>query len=168
MDVWIGTSGFSYPDWVGDFYPAGTRPAGMLPYYAHQFPLVELNYTRHRPWATPETGPWLAAAGADLVAVDAPDLPGLFPSGFVANGPRAYVRLHSRNAENWYAGGADRYDYDYGDAELAEWAGALDEAARRGAERALLLFNNCHRSQAAHNARRMQELLRQDPDVRVV
>ena len=24
--VWIGTSGYSYTDWVGDFYPAGTRP----------------------------------------------------------------------------------------------------------------------------------------------
>ena len=38
----------------------------------------------------------------DLVAVDAPNLPGLFPSGWVQSSPRAYVRLHSRNADNWY------------------------------------------------------------------
>jgi uncharacterized protein YecE (DUF72 family) len=49
MQVWIGTSGFSYRDWVGDFYPAGTKPANMLPFYARHFPLVELNYTFYRP-----------------------------------------------------------------------------------------------------------------------
>src|SRR5262245_31345230 len=49
MDIWIGTSGFSYPDWVGDFYPRGTRPERMLPQYCKHFPLVELNYTFYRP-----------------------------------------------------------------------------------------------------------------------
>src|SRR5437588_3285795 len=49
MDVWIGTSGYSYADWVGGFYPAGTRPGQMLGYYARQFPLVELNFTFYRP-----------------------------------------------------------------------------------------------------------------------
>ena len=29
MQVWIGTSGYSYLDWVGDFYPTGTRPEGI-------------------------------------------------------------------------------------------------------------------------------------------
>ncbi|HXG12235.1 MAG TPA: DUF72 domain-containing protein [Gemmataceae bacterium] len=49
MRVWIGTSGYSYPDWVGAFYPAGTRPPGMLAYYCRHFPLVELNFTFYRP-----------------------------------------------------------------------------------------------------------------------
>lgn len=53
MDVWIGTSGYSYPDWVGPFYPPGTRPQAMLAQYARHFPLVELNYTFYRP-PTPE------------------------------------------------------------------------------------------------------------------
>src|SRR5262245_33382904 len=48
MDVWIGTSGYSYTDWVGDFYPAGTKSNRMLPYYSQHFPLVELNFTFYR------------------------------------------------------------------------------------------------------------------------
>ena len=69
----------------------------------------------------------------------------------------AYVRLHSRNADKWYAGGGERYDYDYTDDEMAEW---IDELVRvneeGGTERALLMFNNCQRSQATVNARRMR------------
>jgi uncharacterized protein YecE (DUF72 family) len=49
MDIWIGASGYSYPEWVGDFYPSGTRPRQMLPYYCRRFPLVELNFTFYRP-----------------------------------------------------------------------------------------------------------------------
>jgi len=53
MEVLVGTSGYSYPDWVGGFYPAGTRPDKMLSYYGRQFPLVELNFTFYRT-PTPE------------------------------------------------------------------------------------------------------------------
>src|SRR5262245_33046174 len=49
MDIWIGTSGYSYSDWVGDFYPPGTLPQGMLAHYCQHFPLVELNFTFYRP-----------------------------------------------------------------------------------------------------------------------
>ncbi len=28
--VWIGTSGYSYRDWVGPFYPPGTRPVAFF------------------------------------------------------------------------------------------------------------------------------------------
>ncbi len=48
MKVWIGTSGYSYPDWVGSFYPPGTRPQRMLAYYVQHFPVVELNFTFYR------------------------------------------------------------------------------------------------------------------------
>jgi len=48
MQFWLGTSGYSYPDWVGGFYPPGTRPAGMLAHYVRHFPLVELNFTFYR------------------------------------------------------------------------------------------------------------------------
>jgi len=46
--IWIGTSGFSYPDWVGPFYPPGTRPGDMLAIYARRFPIVELNFSFYR------------------------------------------------------------------------------------------------------------------------
>jgi uncharacterized protein YecE (DUF72 family) len=49
MEVWIGTSGYSYTDWVGDFYPAGLPSGRMLNFYSRFFPLVELNFTFYRP-----------------------------------------------------------------------------------------------------------------------
>ncbi len=45
MAVLIGTSGFSYQDWKGKFYPANIRGSEMLPFYARLFPVVELNTT---------------------------------------------------------------------------------------------------------------------------
>ena len=46
--IWIGTSGYNYPEWKGSFYPAGLASAKMLPYYAARFPTVEINYTFYR------------------------------------------------------------------------------------------------------------------------
>lgn len=258
MKVWLGTSGYSYSGWVGEFYPRGTTSGQMLAYYCRHFPLVELNFSyyavptprqlarlaqqtppgfqflvklhqsvsherradelpafrhaveqlqrsgrlmgllcqfpqafhhdragrcwigrlaeelepyrlavefRHRSWHRPEVAPWLAEQGIDLVAVDVPDLPGLYPRGLVRSGSRIYVRLHSRNAANWYRDDS-RYDFDYRDEELAEWIAAL---AAEPALEGLLLFNNCQRTQAARNARRMQELLKRlAPQLEVV
>ncbi len=42
---WIGTSGYDYPEWRGAFYPPDVPAAKRLPYYASQFPTVEINYT---------------------------------------------------------------------------------------------------------------------------
>src|ERR1700736_579984 len=53
MRLWVGTSGYSYPDWVGPFYPPGTRGPKMLGHYCQLFPLVELNFTYYR-LPTPE------------------------------------------------------------------------------------------------------------------
>jgi uncharacterized protein YecE (DUF72 family) len=46
--IWIGTSGYNYPEWKGSFYPADLAAAKMLPYYAARFPTVEINYTFYR------------------------------------------------------------------------------------------------------------------------
>ena len=43
--VRFGTSSFASEDWVGPFYPAGTRPADFLRYYATQFDTVEVDST---------------------------------------------------------------------------------------------------------------------------
>lgn len=60
----VGTSGFAYKEWVGSFYPAGTRPAGMLGHYAGTFPSVEINYTfRRTPTASMLQG-WAAKTPA--------------------------------------------------------------------------------------------------------
>ena len=46
--IWIGTSGYNYPEWKGSFYPPDLAAAKMLPYYAARFPTVEINYTFYR------------------------------------------------------------------------------------------------------------------------
>ncbi len=46
--ILIGTSGYSYPEWRGPFYPQHHPPAHMLAYYAEAFPAVELNATYYR------------------------------------------------------------------------------------------------------------------------
>ncbi len=43
--VRIGTSGFSYKEWIGTFYPPKTPGNRMLAYYAARMPTVEINYT---------------------------------------------------------------------------------------------------------------------------
>ena len=46
--IYSGTSGYSFKEWVGGFYPPKT-PAGLfLPYYASQLGSVEINYTFRR------------------------------------------------------------------------------------------------------------------------
>lgn len=259
MDIWIGTSGYSYSSWVGDFYPRGTKSNKMLNYYSRHFPLVELNFTfyrvptpaqlrkladqtpvgfqflvklpktisheeslrdlpafrtaveelrrhgkllgllqqlpqalhrtkrseawlktmahelgelrlavefRHRSWLWPQLTDWLADLGLDLVSVDVPDIPALFPRGLLWSGSRLYVRLHSRNQAAWYTDDAARYDYHYTDAQLSEW---LDALPHGGPEQALFLFNNCQRTQAVVNARRLRTLAEQEtPEFNIV
>ena len=44
----IGTSGYSYPEWLGSFYPEDLPENRMLAFYAQQFDTVEVNYTFYR------------------------------------------------------------------------------------------------------------------------
>ena len=48
MEVLAGTSGFSYPQWKGNFYPADLASKKMLGFYAEQLPAVEINNTFYR------------------------------------------------------------------------------------------------------------------------
>jgi uncharacterized protein YecE (DUF72 family) len=253
MQLWIGTSGYSYPDWVGGFYPAGTSAQKMFSHYVQHFPLVELNYTfyrpaekqsllklahkaardfqfivklhrslshehdlsgvsnireavdalqqenrllgllcqypqefhytkqnlsrleslakkfpghtlavefRHQSWHVSEVNNWLRQRQLHLVSVDVPNIPNLYPRRLVMSSRLIYIRLHSRNKDAWYADNKSRYDYLYSDKELIEWIDALIQASA-SADRALMLFNNCHSSQAAMNAQRVQKLLAQ-------
>jgi uncharacterized protein YecE (DUF72 family) len=48
MNTWIGTSGFQYTEWRGNFYPEDLPAAKMLPFYAEQLSTTEINYTFHR------------------------------------------------------------------------------------------------------------------------
>ena len=48
MTILIGTSGFSYKDWVGPFYPEGLAKQDWLAFYASEFPTCELNFSFYR------------------------------------------------------------------------------------------------------------------------
>jgi len=44
----IGTSGFSYKEWLGGFYPTKLPGSKMLAFYAERLATVEINYTFRR------------------------------------------------------------------------------------------------------------------------
>ena len=48
MRVLAGTSGFSYKEWKGSFYPEDLPASRMLAYYAERLPAVEINNTFYR------------------------------------------------------------------------------------------------------------------------
>lgn len=48
MAVIVGTSGYSYKEWKGSFYPADLPAAKMLSFYATQFGSVEINNSFYR------------------------------------------------------------------------------------------------------------------------
>jgi uncharacterized protein YecE (DUF72 family) len=254
MQVRIGTSGYSYADWRGPFYPPGIASHEMLAFYARHFPAVEINSSfyrapsreqvarmaqrvppdfgftlkapqsishghsfddlpsfqgaanelaargqllgllvqmpesfhntapgrdwliriraelqphrvavefRHRSWAAVNLTDWLEHVGLDVVSVAAPEIPSLFPSGLRLTNRRIYVRLHSLNAANWYAGGKARYDYDFTEDQLGGWARALKaiDAAGR-ADDCVIFLNNCVDSRAITNAKQLRTLIR--------
>jgi uncharacterized protein YecE (DUF72 family) len=48
MALYVGTSGYNYPEWRGTFYPEKFPTSKMLAYYAERFNTVEVNYTFYR------------------------------------------------------------------------------------------------------------------------
>ena len=48
MKLWVGTSGYSYKPWVGNFYPERLVAKEMLRFYASRLPAVEINNTFYR------------------------------------------------------------------------------------------------------------------------
>jgi uncharacterized protein YecE (DUF72 family) len=58
MNILAGTSGYSYKEWLGHFYPAKLPASGMLRYYAERFGTVEINNTFYRMPAEPMLEQW--------------------------------------------------------------------------------------------------------------
>ena len=48
MQVRVGTSGWSFREWKGKFYPSDLPADGQLAYYGAKFPVVEVNNTFYR------------------------------------------------------------------------------------------------------------------------
>lgn len=249
----IGTSGYSFPDWVGAYYPERTARGKMFDRYVQDFDTVEINSTyygiphprvfanmvrktpaefdfivkthgsftherdqsdinipklldaiaplgetgklkgllaqfpysfhyslgnldyvldkssrlsgiplfvefRHDSWLRPEVKETLRREGIGYSNVDEPQLPHLLPPETAATTATGYVRLHGRNAAQWWEGGGERYNYSYTDDQLREWVERLDKL-REQTERIYVFFNNCHLGQAVRDAHRFMELL---------
>ena len=46
--LFVGTSGYSYKEWKGSFYPEKLSPKKMLAFYGERFDSVEINNTFYR------------------------------------------------------------------------------------------------------------------------
>ena len=131
---------------------------------------------RHRDWLTGEqqerTLNFLRQEKAALVTVDGPPaddpkhftiLPAL---GEVTDPALSYLRLHGRNAKAYLTGKtvAERFDYDYSDAELDAVFGWVERLSQQ-ADEVHVVFNNNARDYAPKAAARFLQRLgdRQTP-----
>jgi len=83
------------------------------------------------------------------------------PPVVAVTAPVAEVRFHGRNTDNWEKKGitaAERFRYDYGKAELAEWVPRIETLAD-SADSVHALMNNCYSDYGIRSARNLQELL---------
>ncbi|HEX5940550.1 MAG TPA: DUF72 domain-containing protein [Dehalococcoidia bacterium] len=100
--------------------------------------------------------------GLNYVSVDEPQgFPSSVPPLAAATGNTGVVRFHGRNAETWEKKNitaAERFSYDYSEAELKEWLPRIEQLAEQSKE-VHLLMNNCHEDKAVNDARQLGELL---------
>ncbi|MBI5368770.1 MAG: DUF72 domain-containing protein [Planctomycetes bacterium] len=120
---------------------------------------------RHRSWDTPAALAFLRARGLAFANIDQPALRDcLGPTAHVTAPSLAYVRLHGRNAADWFrpdAGRDARYDYYYNAAELDEWR-AHTQALLAEAAAVYVIANNHFRGQAPANALQLKARLAGD------
>jgi uncharacterized protein YecE (DUF72 family) len=60
-------SGFSYPEWIGEVYPEGTKRDGMLASYATIFGVVEINMSFRRTPQDKTIAKWREAVGESFL-----------------------------------------------------------------------------------------------------
>jgi len=59
MELHVGTSGYSYKEWKGIFYPEKIAPKEMLRFYGERLNAVEINYTFHHMPTERVLTPWV-------------------------------------------------------------------------------------------------------------
>jgi uncharacterized protein YecE (DUF72 family) len=149
-----------FPSRYHDTPEARAYLAWLLRTFA-DYPLaVEL---RHRSWsdAAAETAALLATGAAAWVQIDEPKFGSSIRQAFAPNALTfMYVRLHGRNAAEWWdhAESEDRYNYLYSSDELGPIVGKL-RAARDQVRKLYLYMNNHFAAQAVANATMVREML---------
>lgn len=123
---------------------------------------------RHKEWIKQSVFMGLEQHKAGIVFCDMPKLQNL-PDGFSTKTPfignQAYIRLHGRNPNNWYALTAPneethRYDYHYSQTELKSFIPIIHQAQLEN-KTVQLYFNNHPKGSGFKNAQELQELLSQ-------
>jgi uncharacterized protein YecE (DUF72 family) len=120
---------------------------------------------RHDSWLADEVDPWLRRRNVGWCVVDQPRVGRAATARPRVTSSVSYLRLHGRNAADWFREGAGRdarYDYLYSPEEvhgLWELARSLAE----GAEEMFVVQNNHFRGQALVNALQMKHLLEEAP-----
>src|ERR1043166_9467938 len=66
MNLYVGTSGYSYKEWKGNFYPKDLPEKQMLHYYGERFRSVEINNTFYRMPKASVLEAWAAEVPADF------------------------------------------------------------------------------------------------------
>ena len=66
MNLYVGTSGYSYKEWKGTFYPEDLPDKQMLRFYGERFRSVEINNTFYRMPKASVLEAWAAEVPADF------------------------------------------------------------------------------------------------------
>jgi uncharacterized protein YecE (DUF72 family) len=120
---------------------------------------------RHASWDVPAFYAALAERGIGFVNVDQPLFKRSLGPSAAATAPVGYVRLHGRNADDWFradAGVDERYDYLYTAEELGPWAERVRRVAAAAPE-TYVVTNNHYRGQAVTNAVMLEAMVTGGP-----
>lgn len=115
---------------------------------------------RNEEWYADRVYEELERRRTGLVMVDTPELEGLpLPRNLVFGG-KAYIRMHGRNAQNWWEGDAtSRYDYEYTVEELEGWLPRIHSMSQKAV--LFIAFNNHSGGKAVRNAQKLTELVKE-------
>jgi uncharacterized protein YecE (DUF72 family) len=115
---------------------------------------------RDSSWNNAETLAAFAQKNVGFCNIDQPLLGrSLAPTQHVT-GAIGYVRLHGRNYEQWFNSDNrdDRYNYLYGEKELASWKERIESVAQR-AQTTYVIANNHFESKAGVNALELKAMI---------
>jgi uncharacterized protein YecE (DUF72 family) len=119
---------------------------------------------RHASWESAEALAAVRAVG-QWCNIDQPRLRDCLGPTAHALGGSAYVRLHGRNAQNWFAEGQpafERYNYLYSEDEVREWVARVSALCDQ-TDNVYAFANNHYRGQGPVNALELRALLEGQP-----
>jgi len=117
---------------------------------------------RHADWQSQEFFAFLREQNVGFCNLDQPRLAHCIGHTQIATSGVGYVRLHGRNAANWFQKSSkpwERYNYLYAEEELSEWVGRIRSVAEQTAD-VFVIANNHYRGKGPLAALMLLALLR--------